>query len=167
MVLCIFQQINKLFVLPVVMLKLIVSMFMEFVQTTESDLPDGLKMFSQAISSSCVPRVMHRYPDLTCLSQLKIPFILPTELSAMLTTPVVKRIDAAFSDLQNVAQLVPDASTTCSKCFQVSWSEPHFFCSALIVTERELLPAHGMFIFQMVCKINIHAFSLKFSFLQW
>ena len=116
---------------------------LDFVQTTESDLPDGLKMFSLAISSSCIPRVKRCYPDLTCLSSLKIPFILPTELSLMLTMPAVERF--GISDADNVAKLVPDTSILCNKCFQISWSEPHYFGSALIVTERQLLPAHSTY----------------------
>lgn len=56
-----------------------VQYLLEFVKTTESDIPDGLKLFTQAISFNRVPRVKKYGPNLTCLSNMKIPFILPSQ----------------------------------------------------------------------------------------
>ena len=110
-----------------------------FITTTESDLPEGLKMFHQVMSADCAPTLQQHYPDLSCLSSVKIPFVLPTELSVVLTQPIMQR----FNISEDMAQLVPETSLPCSKCSQRSWTEPHFMCRTLIVTERQLIPANG------------------------
>ena len=121
---------------------------------SESDLPDDLKLFSQAVSQTSVPRPKKCYPDLTCLSKQKIPFVLPPELSAVLSMPPVERF---LTGSNNVAKLVPDASVPCSECFKMSWSEPYLSCTSLIVTERQLLQAHGMqkMIIIYVCDVHV------------
>ena len=123
------------------MAKLTATMFNIFWVSSKVNQIYQMKLFSQAVSQTSVPRPKKCYPDLTCLSKQKIPFVLPPELSAVLSMPPVERFRTGSN---NVAQLVPDASVPCSECFKMSWSEPYLSCTSLIVTERRLLQAHGM-----------------------
>ena len=111
----------------------------ELINTVESDVPEALQHFAHLLSQTLVPPMKH-YPVLSCVSKEKVPFDVPSHLSAVLRMPTEER----FSVLNNVAQLVPqNTSIACSKCSQVSWSEPYHDRIATIVTTNQLLQAQG------------------------
>ena len=104
-------------------------------------MADALQAFSQALLQHLVLPVMCSSQGVTCASKKKVPFHLPSHLSAVLRMSLAER----FSVSDTIAQLVPAASFSCSKCCQASWSDPYFKCSALIITNNQALPAHGKY----------------------
>ena len=94
----------------------------------EKDVPLTLQPFAQQLSQKSVPLTKY-IPSLSCISKEKIPFDLPCHLSEVLRMPIKERF--CLSD-NNIAQLVPPNTNTCSKCSQSLWSsEPLSTCTAV------------------------------------
>ena len=124
---------------PVVLAELTVYMYGS---TAMVDLPDVLQEFSTLVSHSIkIEPPVKQYPDLSCVSKKVIPFDLPSQLSAVLHMSAEER----YSISDGVAQLVPqNLSVACTKCKQISWSDPYLERNAVIITNIQLLQAQGM-----------------------
>lgn len=60
---------------------------------SELDVPEELQQYARLLSQSLTPSMTKQYSDNRCLSKSKIPFDLPTDLSAVLHLPFSERFN--------------------------------------------------------------------------
>ena len=79
----------------------------------DADMPDAISEFLHLLHQNS--RRKPRKEWCSCISSLKIPFVLTSSLSEVLNLPTIIR----FNVTENVAYLTPDVPTNCSGCGSV------------------------------------------------
>ena len=99
-----------------------------------SDIPD----IYLNVKPPAEGRVLKKLP--TLMSNKKIPFILPSNLKSVISTPYSVRFKM---DNDGVCQLIEDPSAPCILCGRVNWGASEKTRDSIIITSNRIFKALG------------------------